>query len=605
MNFPQPQKIVAGVTTAASRFPFAMISALTATVVSLILIDYDGQASPTPLFKILFAAIAGIPLFSALPVVSERRSWNRLNSVAAHCVAIAALVGYALTVPADLSREPALHWIRLIMLLTAGHLFASVAPFFGKGQTEEFWEYNKDIFLRALTAVVFSAILWGGLALALAALDNLFGFKIPGKRYGELWVLILGVFNTVYFLMGVPRTQDLHERLLTYPKPLKLFVQAVLSPLALIYGIILYVYLAKILVTWAWPDGWVSKLIFGFSTIGTFSLLMLFPLRNSAEHRWASILWRRFYLVLIPVLPMLFLALWRRVSEYGVTEGRYVALVLCLWLLGAAIYFIVSRAKDIRVIPASLCVLGLFVSFGPWGAFSISEKSQVGRFTSLVQLDSLLAAGGSVHRAASQVPMKDQMQISSILGYLHDLHGYDGIQPLFTQSLVDTAATAQEKYIDPARVAQLLGIEYIGRFQSGSANEIVFARDSKGAVDTRGYDMILISQVVVRGGERRFRDKEFEFWVSRSIDTLFCKRRGNDTPADTVAIAVASLYERLEKKYQNANIDNLSPTEMTIDQASAHMKVRICLRRINLRKEDGKFAPWSYEMDILYAFSPA
>lgn len=48
-----------------------------------------------------------------------------------------------------------------------------------------YWNYCKTLCLRILTAGLYTAVLWGGLAIALAALDNLFGVDIPEKRYGE------------------------------------------------------------------------------------------------------------------------------------------------------------------------------------------------------------------------------------------------------------------------------------------------------------------------------------------------------------------------------------------------------------------------------------
>ena len=54
---------------------------------------------------------------------------------------------------------------------------------------------------------------------------------------------------------------------------------------------------------------------------------------------------------------MLLLAIGKRIQQYGVTEDRYFLVALALWLSGIALFFIVRRNGDIRVIPATLCVL--------------------------------------------------------------------------------------------------------------------------------------------------------------------------------------------------------------------------------------------------------
>jgi len=120
----------------------------------------------------------------------------------------------------------------------------------------------------------------------------------------------------------VPRDLAHLESVTEYPKGLKVFAQYVLFPLVMVYLVILYVYMGKIIIAWDWPQGWVSKLILGFSGAGLFSLLLLHPVTGREENVWIRTAARWYYVILIPLLVMLFFAVWRRVSEYGVTPGR-------------------------------------------------------------------------------------------------------------------------------------------------------------------------------------------------------------------------------------------------------------------------------------------
>ena len=85
---------------------------------------------------------------------------------------------------------------------------------------------------------IFSVVLFAGLAIALAALDNLFGVSVPGKRYAELWVLIVGLFSPWFFLSGVPEDLDSLDRVEEYPKGLKIFAQYILLSLVVVYLLI-------------------------------------------------------------------------------------------------------------------------------------------------------------------------------------------------------------------------------------------------------------------------------------------------------------------------------------------------------------------------------
>ncbi len=104
--------------------------------------------------------------------------------------------------------------------------------------------------------------------------------NIPGKRYVELWILINGMFMTLFFLAGIPPDLDSLDASTDYPKSIRIFAQHILFPLVIVYLVILYAYLAKILIVWDWPQGWVSKLILGFSATGILSLLLLHPIRD-------------------------------------------------------------------------------------------------------------------------------------------------------------------------------------------------------------------------------------------------------------------------------------------------------------------------------------
>jgi len=59
----------------------------------------------------------------------------------------------------------------------------------------------------------------------------------------------------VVFPRGDPEDLQSLDTSTVYPKSLKLFSQYILFPLVLVYFVILYAYLAKILFAWDWPQG--------------------------------------------------------------------------------------------------------------------------------------------------------------------------------------------------------------------------------------------------------------------------------------------------------------------------------------------------------------
>src|ERR1019366_1190611 len=121
--------------------------------------------------------------------------------------------------------------------------------------------------------------------------------------------------------------------------------------------------------------------------------LLVRPLEERAEYAWVKTFTKGFYIVLMPAIVMLWLATWKRVAQYGITEPRYFLVVLSLWLAGIALYFTFSRSRSIKLIPASLCAVALLTFAGPTGAFTVSRASQVNRLRNLFKRNELLPNG--------------------------------------------------------------------------------------------------------------------------------------------------------------------------------------------------------------------
>ena len=73
------------------------------------------------------------------------------------------------------------------------------------------------------------------------------------------------------------------------------------------------------------------------------SLLLIHPIRTREGNRWIQTFGRWFYLALFPLIVLLFVAISERLGTYGITENRYFILVLACWLLGIALYMLLSQ----------------------------------------------------------------------------------------------------------------------------------------------------------------------------------------------------------------------------------------------------------------------
>lgn len=403
------------------RFPYTLTSAFIGTAIAIYMVERGAGNPPQTADKVLLACILGLSLFTALSTFAERTSWGTAAKKAFPAVGILILLGYYLTLPERISKpdEPL---VRFLLLILASHFLVAFLPFLGKGDRPGYWQYNKSIFLRILLAHLYFEVLFAGLSLALLAADKLFGLNVDGDTYLDLAIVLAGVFQTWVFLAGIPANLGELNRSEEYPPGLKVFTQFILLPLVALYFLILITYEAKILATGNWPEGWVAYLVLWYSVVSILSLLLLHPLQTREGSRWIAAFGNWFFRGLVPLLAMLYFAIYQRISEYGVTVNRFLVVNMAVGLTLVVLYFVFGRSRDIRVIPVVLCFLALVSAYGPFSAFAISQRSQRHRLAGLMTKNGILD-NGAVRMAPQTVSEDDRREMSSIIDYLLEWHG--------------------------------------------------------------------------------------------------------------------------------------------------------------------------------------
>lgn len=493
IRVPSIERLASRAAATLVRFPFVLLAAGVAATGGLLGIETtEGDLHE----RLLVAGTLGLPLFTALALLAERRRWGQGAWLGLNLLGVVLLAAVTLAWPAW--SEP-VAWRRYAQLSLGFHLLVAFLPFVGTDELNGFWHHNRILFLRFLTAGIYSTVLFVGLSIALAAIDNLLGVEVAEETYLRLWVLIAFLFNTWFFLGGVPSDLAALERREDYPAALKVFTQYVLIPLVVVYLTILTIYALKVLVTWDWPRGWIGWLVSSVAVAGILGLLLVHPVRGGEGNRWIRSYGRWFYIALAPSIVLLWLAIWKRVEAYGVTENRYFLAVLAVWLGGIALYYTLTRSENIRIIPQSLCALAFVTFLGPWSAYAVSERSQVARLEGLLQEHGMLAEGRA-RPASSSVPFEARREVSAIVRYLAETHGTGAIEPWFDDRLagLDEAPEAESvsrasraEAEDRARriVERRLDLEYVDRRAARQPDRFSFhtGRTSR-AVPIAGYD---------------------------------------------------------------------------------------------------------------------
>ena len=518
MRFPSLDYVWAEARGSLSRFPLIIAAGILSAVSGIVAIEEQG---PDELVvRLLIGCALGIGGFAAIELTAERRGLGRAGMLSWHAL-LAAFLGSLVWASGQWS-DPTMGR-RTIQFALGFHLLVAFLPFAGLGEENGFWQYNRHLFLRFLRSVLFSAVLYLGLALALLAVDNLLGVPVDEENYLRLFLILAFVFNTWYFAAGIPGDLGALERARDYPVGLRVFSQYILVPLVIVYLVILLLYLGRVLITQEWPSGWIGYLVTSVSVVGILALLLVYPLRGRPESRWVDTFSRVFYIALLPPLVMLFLAVWKRIDQYGITENRYFLVVLALWLTGISLYFIFSRGRNVKVIPTTLAIVAFLTTAGPWGAYTVSRQSQFGRLRDLLDEKAFLVDGRvpTVPGDRSEtLSAADRRELSSIMDYLIDNHSLDALQPLFETGLAGLASADSNEGAPPRRsgvraprVLESMGVEYVGPRELVQGRDFVYmSHDMNEAVSITGFDRMLVFHAaqasVAKAGEYEFATKE-------------------------------------------------------------------------------------------------
>lgn len=618
MKIPSISHLANTAKTTFLRFPLSLLSAFIAVVLAIYMVEIDFNVKENlNLLNIMLTAALGIPLFFCAAIFSEKTKYNTWL-----CYGVAALLlvlMYFSLPSSDIANSTSVPYIRYAIFNITAHLLVSIAPFLKSKELNAFWNYNKILFIRLWASVLYSGFLYVGIALALTALRLLFDIKFEDELFFEIFIVTIGAFNTWFFMAGIPQNLETLEADTHYPKGLKVFTQFVLLPLLLLYLVILYGYMAKIITAWDWPKGIVSYMISIVSVLGILTFLLLYPYGQQKENSWIKKFTSAYYMVLIPLVVVLFIAVFMRVSDYGITVNRYIIILLGIWLSIVALYSIL-RGRNIKFIPLSLTVMLLLMSFGPWSMFSVSKRSQLNRLEKLLVQNEILKDGKIQNETpwpsdndfynlsgySNEALLTDSIhkEVRSIVDYLDDFHGLDEMQPWFTQN-VDSLYNAMlleedHRYMDASRVyMNMLGLKYETRYYPTSSKWYNFNSIDSAIIDVRGVDYVLSFTHYTYNTkwkkEFALEGVDYTMTFSDSDVSEFVLTSENGT----ITFNLDEMVERVVKKHGAKSSDDLPANEMVEITITPFWEFQLNLSSLSVQSINDKLTVKNSEGDIL------
>ncbi|HAD14359.1 MAG TPA: hypothetical protein DCF33_18205 [Saprospirales bacterium] len=478
MKLPSPGFLIDAFLQSVRRFPGAMLCAFTGTALVIFLMENHVGDLDKLLGRFILTSLLGLPLLTSVVAFGESRDWSGKQIILAQVAGMFFLSLCWYWLDTDMENFENLILPGFFSLLLFMHLAVAVAPYLNQKSIRHFWDYNRQLFANIVTGAAFTLILFVGLSLALLAIDQLFGIHIRDEWYGRLFALLAGIFNTAYFLFQFPSiAKEPGDDEIAYTWVFRNLCKFILIPIVLFYFLILYAFGIKIGLEWELPQGWISSLVLGFSVAGIFTYLLNFYLPEEDNSQLVSGFKRWFWWVVLPLTGLLFLAIGRRISDYGITEERYVVATLGVWLLMNCLYFLFSKTDNIKFIPISLGVFSLLGSFGPFSATSVAIRSQTNILTEILERNERFEAGSM---KPGNKPLTDQEyeQAYSATIFLSQRNGLASLLPIAVDSLAK----------DPGMLLNWLNIEQ--SVKEGTVRTLnLNAEDYTEPMSVQGFDL--------------------------------------------------------------------------------------------------------------------
>lgn len=404
------------------RFYLPLTVSFMAGALSIFLIYFE-KFSTERIYSIENMALAlgpGVPLIGTVFLAAEKFGLEQRKKCISGLLALALVIIYYFTLPQKFHSMDIMRYV--LLSISSVFMFLSF-PLFFRADRYTFRKMSFFMMNRAVFSIVASYLVFGGLSFAIGAIQILF---VPDWK--DSYRLIMSIFSASsliiapwIFFAGIPEV----EKLTSVEPPEKansILSKFIFIPVVLFYLVILYIYFGKVLFFEELPKGMTSYLILSFCGAGTVTYFFILEESKNAGKGISSFFEKWFFRSVLPLTLLLWYAIWKRTDDYGITEKRYILIVLAVLLTVWTLYFILSKGKNIIFVSISMALVPLFISFGPWGIFETSYRSQESRLIEILEKNSLIE-NGVIIKAKGDIPFQDRKNLSSILIYIEDRWG--------------------------------------------------------------------------------------------------------------------------------------------------------------------------------------
>ena len=288
-------------------------------------------------------------------------------------------------------------------------------PILKKKENKE--KYLQSVFSNFVITGIFATVLWVGIEIILTTVNYLF-FNSGDSLFFRLTMysfwFIIEVFGVSLFLSLLKKPDDNLENY-EFPFIFNVLIKFVIIPLIIIYTGVLYIYMAKVLISMHLPIGLISHLVLWYTAFSVAVMILITPFTQ--KDKFFENFKKYFPYFSIPLIFASLFAVFQRTYQYGITENRYYVLISIFWLLFCMILYI--GKMNITGIFISLITCLVISVYTPLSAKNVSNFSQSQRLKRMLVKYGALK-DGKISKITQKLTNNEGSQIHTTIQYISD-----------------------------------------------------------------------------------------------------------------------------------------------------------------------------------------
>ena len=378
MDLTAIKKYPSQISSAFKRFPLAVAFAIFTTIAFIYFYENSHTFNYKPSHWLLHYPIAATMIALAVSLVQEsRKNTSKIPQIAAGAIWLVISIALTLYLP-----PKELFFIRLkyiettyAFIYTTAFLSLFVAPFFKQKDENGFWIFLMKSIKAAVIAIAISVVLLIAIDGLLFGFFNLFDIKVSARPFVYSAIISSCTIFPILFFSGIPSIDDCLQETPALNKFQASTNKFLFLPVLSLYIILLYAYIAKIIIQWEMPKGMVSYLVSASMILMLLRVTLTLPERINPKPSFEKKLLKILPAACIPLVILMSVGIIRRISDYGISEDRYYITAINIFYYAIIAILLIDKIKcKSRFIAIVFCSMFFILTNGPLSAINVTHR---------------------------------------------------------------------------------------------------------------------------------------------------------------------------------------------------------------------------------------